>query len=162
MMNGQADPYVRAAINGEVARLAAAEVGERNQTLFRSTAALASLGMREGEIIHHLKPVAEGIGLRGRELYSTIKSGVRTGHSNPRVVSKSQAHDYSAPVSLSPAARSRSCRRARRPIMRGGGRPFLQAVMTAPGRRMTKSADMCFAGTASPSALRSSAKTADS
>ena len=128
MMNGQADPYVRAAINGEVARLAAAEVGERNQTLFRSTAALASLGMREGEIIHHLKPVAEGIGLRGRELYSTIKSGVRTGHSNPRVVSKSQAHDYSAPVSLSPAAsqsvlpaRSSSDHEGRRPAFFTGG-----------------------------------------
>jgi hypothetical protein len=54
--------------------------------LFKSTAALASLGMAEGEILHHLKPVAEGIGLRGKELYSTVKSGVKAGHANPRNV----------------------------------------------------------------------------
>jgi hypothetical protein len=65
MINGHSHPYVQAAIDGEVARLAAAIEGERNSVLFKSTAALASLGMREGEILHHLKPVAEGIGLRG-------------------------------------------------------------------------------------------------
>jgi hypothetical protein len=83
-MNGQADAYVRAAIQGEVARLASANTGERNTTLFKCTRSLASLGLREGQIIHHLKPVAESIGLRGRELYTTIKSGVRAGHANLR------------------------------------------------------------------------------
>ena len=38
MVNG----YVQAAIDGETARLASAIEGERNQTLFKSTAALAS------------------------------------------------------------------------------------------------------------------------
>ena len=76
--------YVQAAIDGEVASVASAQVGERNTTLFKSSASLASLGLREGEIIRYLKPVADGIGLRGSEFYSTVKSGVRTGHANPR------------------------------------------------------------------------------
>jgi hypothetical protein len=42
-----------ALIDGEVANLASAAEGARNQTLFRSTASLASLGLREGEILHH-------------------------------------------------------------------------------------------------------------
>lgn len=86
MMNGHRDAYLEAAIRGEVNRLATACVGERNTTLFKATAALASLGLREGEIIEHLKPAAQEIGLRGKELYSTIKSGVRAGSSKPRGV----------------------------------------------------------------------------
>lgn len=78
------DAYVRAAIDGEVASLSAAVEGTRNDTLFKSSARLASLRLREGEILQHLKPVAEGIGLRGHELYSTIKSGVKAGAASPR------------------------------------------------------------------------------
>jgi hypothetical protein len=100
MLNGHTDAYVRAAINGEVARLASAGVGERNQSLFKSTAALASLGLREGEIIRHLKPVAEEIGLRGRELYSTIKSGVRAGESKPRTAPNLPVHARSLPTTV--------------------------------------------------------------
>ena len=48
MMNGHGHSYIRAAIEGEIQRLASANVGERNHTLFRATAALASLGLREG------------------------------------------------------------------------------------------------------------------
>jgi hypothetical protein len=59
MMNGHYHPYVQAAIDGEVARLASAQVGERNNTLFGSCSSLASLGLREGEILRYLKPVAE-------------------------------------------------------------------------------------------------------
>lgn len=77
-------PYVSAAIDGELAKLASAVEGTRNQTLFRSTASLASLGLREREILHYLKPVAETIGLRGKEFYTTVKSGVRSGNSRPR------------------------------------------------------------------------------
>jgi hypothetical protein len=79
-------PYVRAAIDGEVGNLASAVEGIRNQTLFKSTANLASLGLREGEILHHLKPAAEQIGLRGSEFYTTVKSGVRSGSSRPRQI----------------------------------------------------------------------------
>lgn len=77
-------PYVQAAVDGEMAHLASAQPGERNDTLFKASASLASLGLLEGEIIRHLKPVAESIGIRGREFYSTIKSGVKTGRANPR------------------------------------------------------------------------------
>lgn len=86
MINGSYDAYIQAAIDGEVAALVAAQEGERNQTLFRSTAALASLGLQEGEILRLLKPAADSIGLRGKELYTTVKSGVRAGHAKPRTV----------------------------------------------------------------------------
>ena len=85
-MNGVDHPYIAAAIQGEIGRLAAATEGCRNQTLFKSAASLSSLGLREGEVLHHLKPVAEGIGLRGKELYSTIKSAMKAGQSRPRSV----------------------------------------------------------------------------
>jgi hypothetical protein len=77
MMNGNHQPYIQAAIEGEISQLASAVVGERNDALFKATASLASLGIREGEIIRYLKPAAENIGLRGSEIYSTVKSGVK-------------------------------------------------------------------------------------
>ncbi|WP_051677789.1 bifunctional DNA primase/helicase [Bradyrhizobium sp. URHD0069] len=79
-------PYLRAAIDGEVANLASAAAGTRNQTLFKCAASLASLGLREGEILQLLKPAAETIGLRGRELYTTVKSGLKAGNSRPREI----------------------------------------------------------------------------
>src|SRR5258708_3020728 len=84
MLNGRADAYVQAAVKGEVNRLAAAQVGERNQALFKATACLASLGLGEGEAIQHLKPAAESVGLRGKEFYSTVKSGMKAGQGKPR------------------------------------------------------------------------------
>lgn len=97
-MNGHYHPYVQAAIDGEVARLACAQTGERNNILFRAAAALASLQLGEGEILRHLKPAAEGVGIRGSELYSTVKSGVRTGHANPRPIPSNDVK----PPSLAP------------------------------------------------------------
>src|SRR6187431_545657 len=94
MMNGHPSAYVQAAIDGEVARLASAQQGERNQILFRSTAALASLGLCEGEILRHLKPAAAAVGLRGSEFYTTIKSGVKAGHANPRDIPNDGTRDY--------------------------------------------------------------------
>ena len=85
MINGHSEAYIRAAVEGEVGRMSAAQAGERNNRLYRSAASLAGLGLREGQIIHYLKPVAEGVGLRGKEFYSTIKSAVKTGHAAPRV-----------------------------------------------------------------------------
>jgi hypothetical protein len=86
MMNGHHQPYIQAAIDGEVSRLACAKMGERNNTLFKATAALASLGLGEGEILRNLKPAAEKIGLHGSEFYSTAKSGVKAGRQSPRDV----------------------------------------------------------------------------
>jgi hypothetical protein len=97
-MSGSQHPYLRAAIDGEVANLASAAQGNRNGTLFKCTARLASLGMREGEILQELKPVAETIGLRGRELYATVKSGLKAGSARPREI----PHDNGR----APAARS--------------------------------------------------------
>lgn len=94
MMNGHHHPYIQAAIDGEMARLASAQPGERNTTLFRSAAAMASFQLREGEIIGHLKAVAESIGLRGSEFYATVKSAVKAGHANPRSVPLSDASTH--------------------------------------------------------------------
>jgi hypothetical protein len=80
------DPYVQAAIDGEIGSLASAADGTRNDSLFRSTAKLASLGIQEGEILRRLKPVAEQIGLRGSEFYMTVKSGVKIGSARPRQI----------------------------------------------------------------------------
>jgi hypothetical protein len=83
-MRAAHSPYIQAAIDGEVSSLASAQPGERNNSLFKASASLASLGLREGEIIRYLRPAAESIGLRGREFYSTVKSGVKAGQANPR------------------------------------------------------------------------------
>ena len=58
-MTGEHHPYIQAAIDGEIARVANATEGERNGTLFKAAASLASLGLLEGEIIRYLKPAAE-------------------------------------------------------------------------------------------------------
>lgn len=80
------DSYIEAAVAGEVERLSCAVEGERNSVLFKCTAALAGLGVTEGQIIRALKPAADAIGLRGSELYRTIKSGMSAGCKNPRSV----------------------------------------------------------------------------
>lgn len=101
MMNGRADAYLQAAIDGEVQRLASANIGERNLTLFKATANLASLDMREGRIIEALRPAAEGVGLRGREFYSTIKSGMRAGQSRPRSLPEAPRLVHSGAIATS-------------------------------------------------------------
>jgi hypothetical protein len=125
MMNGHADSYLRAAIDGEVARLSSASVGDRNNSLFRSAAALASLGMLEGRILQHLKPAAESIGLRGQEFYATLKSGVRAGHANPRDLSFIGNASCSLPTVTDQARgwpqRSPSDSDGRRPAFFAGG-----------------------------------------
>ncbi len=100
MMNGHHHSYVQAAIDGEVARLASAQTGERNTALFSASAKLASLGCLEGEILRHLKPAAELIGLRGGELYATVKSGVKAGQASPRInAPKRNGIDFNGPES---------------------------------------------------------------
>jgi hypothetical protein len=119
-MNGLHHPYVRAAIDGEIARLASSQEGERNQTLFKATASLASLGLREGEILHYLKPAAEDAGLRGRELYTTVKSGVKAGHARPREIPESPRP---VPSILSPATSRPAALPQRTAIDADGKRP---------------------------------------
>ena len=48
-MRAAHSPYIQAAIDGEVSSLASAQVGERNTTLFKSSASLASLGGAKGK-----------------------------------------------------------------------------------------------------------------
>jgi putative DNA primase/helicase len=108
MINGHHHSYIQAAIEGEVARLASAETGERNTTLFSASAKLASLGCREGEILRHLRPAAELIGLRGGELYNTVKSGVKAGYASPRT----NVPQRDGIVSISPESRSKGSEQA--------------------------------------------------
>jgi hypothetical protein len=84
MLNVRTDAYIQAAIEGEVANLMRANLGQRNDTLFKATANLASMALLEGRIIDALRPAAESVGLRRREFYSTIKSGMKAGRSRPR------------------------------------------------------------------------------
>ena len=78
------DPYIRAAIDGEIKNLAAAVEGDRNRTLFLCSVRLASFAIDHDEILHRLRPVAIAIGMRVSEITATIKSGVRRGRSRPR------------------------------------------------------------------------------
>lgn len=141
MLNGSYHPYIQAAIDGEVAALAAAREGERNQTLFRSTAALASLGLQEGEILRWLKPAASAIGLRGKELYSTIKSGVRAGHAKLREIPNGNGHGGHPVVPASkpafiPSADGdlrRSGDEVRRHVYRRAGKPVRIKIKRAAG-----------------------------
>ena len=91
MMNGHHQPYIQAAIEGEISWLASAITGERNDRLFKATRSLASLGIREGEILRYFKPEAERLGLRRSEIYSTVKSGVKAGRESPRNVPDAKA-----------------------------------------------------------------------
>jgi putative DNA primase/helicase len=85
------DAYIEAAVAGEVERLSLAVVGERNETLFKCTVALARLAVPEGQVIRALKPVALAIGLKGQEFYKTVKSGMTAGWKNPRDIACAQA-----------------------------------------------------------------------
>ena len=68
MMNGHHQPYIQAAIEGEISGLSSAMTGERNDKLFKAARSLARLGIREGEILRYLKPIAEKLGLRRSEI----------------------------------------------------------------------------------------------
>ncbi|MGD9714341.1 MAG: AAA family ATPase, partial [Thermomicrobiales bacterium] len=97
MINGSSNAYIKAAIEGEIAGLSCAPQGDRNNHLFKSAASLASLGLREGEIIHHLRPAAEFVGLRGKEVYATVKSGAKTGAATPRDLPTTQQSSRRTP-----------------------------------------------------------------
>ncbi|MGV1080772.1 MAG: DNA primase family protein [Candidatus Nanopelagicales bacterium] len=84
-------PYAVAALAGELAILRAAAVGDRNQQLFKSAAAMAEL-VTAGALDHAttwdaLASTAADIGLDGPEIESTMRSAFKAGSSNPRDLS---------------------------------------------------------------------------
>jgi putative DNA primase/helicase len=125
MINGHHPNYVRAAIEGESAIVASAQEGARNAILFKSTAALASLGVPEQEILAHLRPAAEQTGLHGREIDVTVRSGTRAGQANPRVVQAKnpmrRADTLKPAKAASVLRRSKPGPNRQRPAFKAGG-----------------------------------------
>jgi P4 family phage/plasmid primase-like protien len=83
-------PYVQAALQGELGKLALATEGARNNTL---NAAAFSLGQLVGArlldrriVESKLEAVARAIGLEERETLATIKSGLDAGEKHPRQI----------------------------------------------------------------------------
>ena len=80
--------YAESAFIYELEELASAPKGERNNTLFKTTASLAGLvagGMlEEYEVKQALEQTALSIGLKNHEVWATIYSGFDTGTKTPR------------------------------------------------------------------------------
>jgi hypothetical protein len=80
--------YLRAAVAGEVAHVAAATEGSRNRTLFTAAAVLGQLvtgaGLPAELVTAELEQAAAGIGLGPAEAAATIRSGLRAGARRPR------------------------------------------------------------------------------
>jgi Bifunctional DNA primase/polymerase, N-terminal len=80
--------YLRAAVAGEVAHVAAATEGVRNRTLFAAAAVLGQLvagaGLPAELVTAELEQAAAGIGLTPAEAAATIRSGLRAGARRPR------------------------------------------------------------------------------
>jgi hypothetical protein len=83
--------YLRAAVAGEVARVAGAAEGTRNRTLFTAAAVLGQLvagaDLPAELVTAELEQVATGVGLRPAEATATIRSGLRAGAQRPRQLS---------------------------------------------------------------------------
>ena len=93
-MNGFRPEYIRAAIQNEANSVACAATSTRNEALNKASFNLASLGVPGCEIIHSLRPAALQNGLKKREIYSTINSGMRAGRRHPR---SAPANSYKGP-----------------------------------------------------------------
>lgn len=82
--------FLRAAITGELERLAAAPVGERNRTLYLAATALGQLvaggALDETEVTTLLGQGGVDIGLSPGETRATIASGLKNGARRPRTV----------------------------------------------------------------------------
>jgi Bifunctional DNA primase/polymerase, N-terminal len=85
--------YVRAALAGELAHVAAATEGSRNHTLFTAAAVLSQLvadGALPAELVTaELEQAAERIGLGRAETAATIRSGLRAGAQRPHTPGRS-------------------------------------------------------------------------
>jgi len=88
-VNGR-HPYVEAAVNSEIGRLARTTEGVRNDQLFQTAASLGELVgggyLNRGELERELLGVALQIGLGEREATATIQSGLETGIKQPRQI----------------------------------------------------------------------------
>lgn len=87
---GQAERYAAAAMNDELARLAAAVEGTRNATLNRAAFSLGQL-VAAGVLDHdhvtsELERVATDLGLGEREIQRTVASGLGAGLDRPRAL----------------------------------------------------------------------------
>ena len=80
--------YLRAAVAGEVARVAAATEGSRNHTLFVAACALGQLvagdALPAELVTAELHQAAAGVGLQPAETAATVRSGLRAGARTPR------------------------------------------------------------------------------
>lgn len=94
--------YGRAALEKEVALVAATQAGNRNNQLFKSAAALFSLVaanvLNEAEVWQALLSAAQTIGLAEPEARRTIQSGADHGYRQPRLIPKGTSS--SSPTSL--------------------------------------------------------------
>lgn len=84
------DRYAQAALRGELAKLATAHEGTRNEQLNRSAFALGSLvatgALDRADVEGNLTDVALALGLGEAETRATIKSGLEDGAKEPRVL----------------------------------------------------------------------------
>lgn len=82
--------FLRAAITGELERLAAAPTGQRNRTLYLAATALGQLvaggALDEGEVTSLLGQGGVEAGLSRAETRLTVASGLRNGARRPRTV----------------------------------------------------------------------------
>ena len=86
-----ANAYAGAALDGELDELSRTAEGSRNHRLFVAAASLGGLVgaglLNERVVTVQLQAVALGIGLDPREAAGTIRSGLRRGKENPRLLS---------------------------------------------------------------------------
>ncbi|GIH27941.1 DNA primase [Acrocarpospora phusangensis] len=87
---GRRGKFLHAAITGELERLAAAPVGQRNHTLYLAATALGQLvaggALTESEVTNLLGQGGANAGLTPSETRLTIKSGLRNGARRPRTI----------------------------------------------------------------------------
>jgi len=84
---GSYNNYIDAAFKSECEILSRTGEGGRNDQLNKSAFALSqfiSHGLSEGDIINELTAIAHSIGLKGKEVEATIKSGIKAGRGSPR------------------------------------------------------------------------------
>lgn len=101
--------YGRAALDREIANVAATQSGNRNNQLFKSAAALFSLvaanALDESDVWQALISAARSIGLSEQEARRTIQSGADNGLAQPRTIPKSnQSNGHYKPLDIRPAA----------------------------------------------------------
>ncbi|MEV0424451.1 bifunctional DNA primase/polymerase [Streptosporangium canum] len=82
--------YLRAALTRELERVASAQEGQRNRTLYMAATALGQLvaggALAEGEVTTLLEQEGVGIGLSIGETRLTVASGLKNGARRPRTV----------------------------------------------------------------------------